>query len=319
LLVRAQRGVLSLTNCRILWLRYLAESGSAARTSWIPQYCTEEFGVEVSHISRKSGSIPAYSLHRSSGQAIVRICGHDHYLGPHNSSESREKYDRLIAEWLANCRRSLFIVAAPQEGLLVNEVLLKWEDFIIREYGNTTEPSKELANLRIAVRSLKNLYGRSFAKDFGPLALKSIREHLVETKRLCRKEINKRISRIKRVFKWPVSEELVPPFVFEALRTVDGLRLGGTTARENPPVVSVAPGRGLTGLQGIFLRLKRARAKIEAVATDMAGGYIAAVLKYLPTARLVSGHFHGVKLMNEKLTAQGPCSGKSSRGFAGCW
>lgn len=52
-------------------------------------------------------------------------------------------------------------------------------------------------------------------------------------------------------------------------------------------VVSVAPGRGQAGLQGFFLRLKRADAKIEAVATDMAGGYIAAVLKYLPKARLV--------------------------------
>lgn len=67
-------------------------------------------------------------------------------------------------------------------------------------------------------------------------------------------------------------------------------------------VVSVAPGRGLTGLAGFFLRLKRAQVKIQAVATDMAGGYIAAVLKYLPKARLVFDHFHVIKLMNEKLT-----------------
>lgn len=68
-------------------------------------------------------------------------------------------------------------------------------------------------------------------------------------------------------------------------------------------VVSVAPGRGLAGLQGIFLRLKRAQARIQAVATDMSGGYIAAVRKYLPQARLVFDHFHVIKLMNEKLTA----------------
>jgi transposase len=67
-------------------------------------------------------------------------------------------------------------------------------------------------------------------------------------------------------------------------------------------VVSVAPGRGQAGLQGFFLRLKRADAKVQAVATDMAGGYIAAVLKYLPKARLVFDHFHVIKLMNEKLT-----------------
>lgn len=67
-------------------------------------------------------------------------------------------------------------------------------------------------------------------------------------------------------------------------------------------VISVAPGRGLAGLQGIFLRLKRAQAKVQAVATDMSGGYIAAVLKYLPKARLLFDHFHVIKLMNEKLT-----------------
>lgn len=67
-------------------------------------------------------------------------------------------------------------------------------------------------------------------------------------------------------------------------------------------VVSVAPGRGQAGLQGFFLRLKRANAKVQAVATDMAGGYITAVLKYLPGTLLVFDHFHVIKLMNEKLT-----------------
>ena len=68
-------------------------------------------------------------------------------------------------------------------------------------------------------------------------------------------------------------------------------------------VVSVAPGKGHAGLQGFFLRLKCAGAKIQAVATDMAGGYISAVLKYLPKARLVYDHFHVIRLMNDKLTA----------------
>lgn len=67
-------------------------------------------------------------------------------------------------------------------------------------------------------------------------------------------------------------------------------------------VVSVAPGRGLADLQGILLRLKRAQAQVQAVATDMSGCYIAAVLKYLPNARLVYDHFHVIKLMNDKLT-----------------
>ncbi len=52
-------------------------------------------------------------------------------------------------------------------------------------------------------------------------------------------------------------------------------------------IVSVTKGRGQTALTGLFSRLKQAGAKIKAVATDMAGGYIAAVLKHLPKAKLV--------------------------------
>lgn len=45
---------------------------------------------------RLKKQLPKYSLHKSSGQAVVRIDGKMHYLGPHGSPESREKYQRLI-------------------------------------------------------------------------------------------------------------------------------------------------------------------------------------------------------------------------------
>ena len=68
-------------------------------------------------------------------------------------------------------------------------------------------------------------------------------------------------------------------------------------------IVSVTQGRGQAALKGFFSRLKQAGAKIKAVATDMAGGSLAAVMTHLPKARLVFDHFHVIKLMNEKLTA----------------
>ena len=52
-------------------------------------------------------------------------------------------------------------------------------------------------------------------------------------------------------------------------------------------IVSVVKGRGQAALKGFFSRLKEAGAKIKAVATDLAGGYIAAVMQHLPKARLV--------------------------------
>jgi transposase len=67
-------------------------------------------------------------------------------------------------------------------------------------------------------------------------------------------------------------------------------------------IVSVLKGRGKAALKPFFAKLKQARAQIKAVATDMSGGYIAAVMEYLPKAALVFDRFHVVKLMNEKLT-----------------
>ena len=186
---------------------------------------------------RKSSSVPAYCLHRHSGKAIVRIAGRDHYLGPHGSPESRAEYDRLIAEWLACGRQSTTsAVAAESKSLLVNEVLLAYVEFAEKHYSDGQQVSTEFANLKHAIKPVKQLYGHTAAEHFGPLTLKAIRQRTIEVQKLSRKEINKRIGRIKRVFEWAVSEELIPPSVFEGLRSVDGLRMGRTTARETKPV-----------------------------------------------------------------------------------
>lgn len=66
-------------------------------------------------------------------------------------------------------------------------------------------------------------------------------------------------------------------------------------------IVSVSKGRGQKALTAFFSRLKRG-VTIRAVATDMAGGYVAAVMKHLWPTQLVFDRFHVVKLMNEKLS-----------------
>jgi site-specific recombinase XerD len=59
---------------------------------------------------------------------------------------------------------------------------------------------------------------------------------MIEEESLSRGVINNRISRIKRFFKWDISEQLAPSGTYEAIRTVSGLRYGKTTARETDPV-----------------------------------------------------------------------------------
>ncbi len=68
-------------------------------------------------------------------------------------------------------------------------------------------------------------------------------------------------------------------------------------------VIFVGDGRGRDSLLPFWRRLRRSRARIKAVATDMSTAYIAAVQKALPEAIFVFDRFHLIKLFNHKLTA----------------
>ena len=67
-------------------------------------------------------------------------------------------------------------------------------------------------------------------------------------------------------------------------------------------VVFVGDGKGADALKPFWKRLRRAHAKIEAVATDMSKAYIKAVRDNLKGSVHVFDHFHVIKLFNEKLS-----------------
>ena len=67
-------------------------------------------------------------------------------------------------------------------------------------------------------------------------------------------------------------------------------------------VVFVGDGKGSEALEAFWKRLKRSKAKIEAVAIDMSPAYISAVTEKLPEAAIVFDHFHVIKLYNDRLS-----------------
>lgn len=188
---------------------------------------------------------PAYTLHKPSGQARVRIDGKDHYLGPHRSPESLDKYARLIAEWSAVTPSLRSLEQAPAlDRLTIAELLVGYLEFAKGYYVNPEDgtPSKELHCMKDAMRPLKRLYAAALVREFGPNALKAVREHLIGLG-WARTHINRTVNRIRRIFKWGVSNELVAPSVLQALKTVDGLRQGRTNAKETSPVKPVSQDR----------------------------------------------------------------------------
>ncbi len=167
-------------------------------------------------------TVPSCSLHKRSGQAVVRLSGRDYYLGLYNSTESRDRYDRFVAEWLANGRRvSTPPAEASTVGLIVDELIVRYMEFAAMHYRKNDVPTKELDNIKDSLRVLHQMFGSIPAVEFGPKRLKLVRERMIANN-LARGVINQRVGRIIRAFEWAASEELIAVTVYQSLSTVKG-------------------------------------------------------------------------------------------------
>lgn len=177
---------------------------------------------------------PPYRKHRRSGQAIVTLSGQDHYLGPHGTKASKSEYDRLVGQWLANGRRALAKEEAPQ--ISVVDLCAHYWRLCKTYYVKNGKPTDEKAGVRAAIKALKHSYGKTVADDFGPLALEAVRQQMVETGN-SRRYINQNIGRIKRMFRWGVSKELIQVETYQRLQSVTGLKRGKCKATETKPIL----------------------------------------------------------------------------------
>lgn len=183
---------------------------------------------------RKKAS-PRYSLHRASGQAKTRIDGKDIYLGPFNSPESLDRFEAVRREWLTDH-------SVDQFTITIDELALRYLEHA-KEYYRSKDgtPTRTADNIRYALRPLVKVHGATRVRDFGPKALKAVRETMI-TAEHSRNYINGMIGKIKQVFRWGVEEEIVPPQVYEALKSLAWLHAGRSKARETQPVRPVDEG-----------------------------------------------------------------------------
>ncbi|MBU4270803.1 MAG: site-specific integrase [Planctomycetes bacterium] len=189
-------------------------------------------------MSSKTVSVPKYRHHKGSGQAFVQVNGRRHYLGKWDSPKSKERYARFVAE-LAVSPAPVSVVPAATEGLTIVELAAAYIDFAEGYYRKNGKPTTHLPQLKAAIRLVHQLYGSTLAVDFGPLALRAIQQKMVVTG-ASRRYINQHAGHVKRMFRWAVSMELLPPAVHQGLATVPGLKAGRTAARETLPVLPVA-------------------------------------------------------------------------------
>jgi integrase len=177
---------------------------------------------------------------RSDGRAVVRLDGEYRYCGRYGTAQATAEYNRLVGEWLANGRRLPPAEVPGEAPPTVADVIVAFMAHAREHYVKAGRQTQEVANYKIALRHLRGMYAHTPAKDFGPLALEAVRNGMVAAG-WARTNINRMVGRLRSVFRWAVSREMVPPQVITALEALPPLLAGRTKAAESEPVEPVAP------------------------------------------------------------------------------
>ncbi len=226
---------------------------------------------------RPSGTLPAMRRHKPTNTARITIGGRVHSLGRWGSAEAQDRFDTIVAAFIASGRRNvdagLAVIGrrvaavqavepqavpavpspcpAPQDatgGLTVGELARAWLADI-----EVTRPNYRTTSLwhgAIAASRAIRPFAAMPVAAFGSRALIEVQQHLVdgtgtsngdEKKSLSRRYINDIVKRVRQMFRWGVLRELVPDDRMKALESVPSLERGQTSARETKPRKPVKP------------------------------------------------------------------------------
>lgn len=197
--------------------------------------------------------LPVPRLHRRSGKARLRIDGQEHWLGPYGSPEAAAEYDRLIEQHFTtrapvpspssesasgDTPYAVDAINAVREAVTVTILVAEfWKWAQARYRKRDGSPTREAQNFVSVIRRLREKYGDLPAEEFGPARLLELRDAWVRgdlgtgdrrrRKRrqtdLARDTINGGIRRIRQIFRWGVSRELVSRDLLARLETLEPL------------------------------------------------------------------------------------------------
>lgn len=158
---------------------------------------------------------PAYRCQKakSGDRAFVELDGRRVYLGAYGTEESKSEYDRVLAEWAAGGRH----LPVDTNKITVVELAARfwtWCQEYYRHPDGTQTGSAD--SFKYVIKPLKLLYGIRPVSEFGPKALKAVREWMIQQD-WSRKCVNQQIGRVRQIFRWGVAEELVPPTVYQVI------------------------------------------------------------------------------------------------------
>jgi len=166
---------------------------------------------------KKSQSTPP-KMGNNGGTAFVRINGKRIYLGKFGSPEAAQNYARCVAEWaISNADPEQ--AGQPIGSITVDSLAIAYLDHAQKNDAG------HYCCIRTCVKILLQLYSGITVSAFTPKCLTAVQHQLTQHigakgKPFSRQYCNELVHRLKRMFRWGVAQELVPPAVADALKYV---------------------------------------------------------------------------------------------------
>lgn len=187
---------------------------------------------------RKKNSVrpcPRLRENKAKGLAFVEWVSlgkrHTIYLGPIGSEDAKKAYKRFAAEWAAGQH----VMGPSGKGeVLVYEVIERWLAHCELTYVKRGKITSEVHCNRRALAIVAELYLDTPAAEFDCDKLEAVRAAMLAMG-WYRKTINDHVARVQRAFSWAVTKKLVPAAVADALKHLQPIQAGRTSAPESQP------------------------------------------------------------------------------------
>jgi hypothetical protein len=203
-------------------------------------------------MTRPRNEIPKLRRHTAKNRAFFQFRGKRYYTGRWGSREAEEQYRRLIAEIVLPAQDSdtRTIPDAPTlsgDQILVEDLAAEFLEQVAQRHP---PPSREADNIGYAIKELLEIHATTRVVEFTPRALRTFQAHLMRPDRtegvqgrrvLSRRTLNRRVDSVRKMFRWGVSQELVPLATWQALTTIDGFKHGQFGLKDRPPVKDDLP------------------------------------------------------------------------------
>jgi hypothetical protein len=185
----------------------------------------------------RSNKTPSYRFHKASGNAVVVIKGRSFYLGPWKSPESEAEYKadhrRVVRPRAVGARARIPSIRRPQvrsEDLRADPGILRPRPGVLRQGRRADDGGRRHQAGPQGRQGTLRRHARQGLRPAGPRDL----PRAMIARGWSRKSINRQVGRVRKMFKWAASKQMLPKSVHDELTAVEGLRQGRSAAKERP-------------------------------------------------------------------------------------